>query len=209
MIETRNVCYKYSKNETLTFSDVLIKEGEQWLLKGNSGSGKTTLIHLLAGILSPTQGSVSINGVSLENLNQSGLDRFRAKTIGLIFQKHLFINAINMYQNVSLPQQIVCGKVDKKQIFHLFDALNISILAFKKPGELSQGELQRFSIARALVNKPKLVIADEPTSSLDDDNCLQFIELIKKNCEEHGASLIIATHDARIDSQFQHAIRLN
>ena len=209
MIETRDVGYTYSENEHLSFSDIVIREGEQWLLKGESGSGKTTLIHLLAGILTPTQGSVSINGVLLQNLNQSGLDRFRAKTIGLIFQKHLFISSVNMYQNILIPQRMAGGDTDKKRIYQLFDELNIATLAGKKPNHLSQGQLQRFSIARALANKPKLVIADEPTSSLDDKNCLRFIELIKKTCEEHGATLLIATHDARIEAKFKHIINLN
>ena len=210
MVETRNVSYKYSESQNLSFSDISIKEGEQWLLKGKSGSGKTTLIHLLAGILTPTQGSISINKVLLESLNQYGLDKFRAKTIGLIFQKHLFINSINMYQNVLIPQRVAGGQADKKRVYQLFEELNITTLAGKKPAQLSQGELQRFSIVRALINKPKLVIADEPTSSLDDENCQQFIELIRKNCEEHGATLLIATHDARIELQFNHNIvRLN
>ncbi|MCG8698182.1 MAG: ATP-binding cassette domain-containing protein [Bacteroidales bacterium] len=209
MIETKDICYAYSKGQNLSFSDISIKEGEQWLLKGKSGSGKTTLIHLLAGILSPTKGSISINGVLLQNLNQPGLDKFRANNVGLIFQKHVFISSITMFQNVLIPQQLTGIEHNKALINQLFEELNISALARKKPNQLSQGELQRFSIARALVNKPKLVIADEPTSSLDDENCLSFIELIKKTCKEHDATLLIATHDARIESQLKHIIRLN
>ncbi len=208
MIETKNVCYKYSESNNLSFSDILIREGEQWLLKGKSGSGKTTLIHLLAGILTPTQGSISINNVQLEKLSQSGLDSFRAKTVGLIFQKHLFMNALNMYQNVLVPQTYAGGNSDKKLIHQLMDDLGIAKLAEKKPFQLSQGELQRFSVARALANKPKVVIADEPTSSLDEESCQQFIELIRKNCEQYGVTLLIATHDVRVEEHFEHIIRL-
>lgn len=209
MIETKNLGYSYSESQNLSYSDIFIKEGEQWLLKGKSGSGKTTLIHLLAGILMPTSGSISVNGIMLQNLHQSGLDKFRAKNIGLIFQKHLFISAVNMYQNVLIPQQMTGVQSDKKLIDQLFEELDIAALAKKKPSHLSQGELQRFSIARSLVNKPKLVIADEPTSSLDDENCLRFVELIKRTCEEHHATLLIASHDARIESQLKHMINLN
>lgn len=209
MIETRDVGYTYSESSNLSFDDILIEEREQWLLKGKSGSGKTTLIHLLAGILTPSQGSVSINNVLLEKLSQSGLDSFRAKNVGLIFQKHLFISSLNMYQNVLIPQTYAGGNNDKDLIYELMDGLGINKLAGKKPFQLSQGELQRFSIARALANKPKVVIADEPTSSLDDDNCERFIELIRTNCEQHEATLLIATHDARIEMHFEHIIRLN
>lgn len=209
MIETKNVHYDYSESHNLSFSDIFIKKREQWLLKGKSGSGKTTLIHLLAGILTPTRGSVSINNVLLENLNQSRLDKFRAKTVGLIFQKHMFVHSLNMHQNVFIPQSYAGGNSDKKHVFQLMDDLGITELAGKKPFQLSQGELQRFSVARALANKPKVVIADEPTSSLDDENCQRFIELIRKNCEQHGATLLIATHDARIETYFEHIIRLN
>jgi ABC-type lipoprotein export system ATPase subunit len=209
MIATNNVQYKYPESQQLSFPEIFIKEKEQWLLKGSSGSGKTTFIHLLAGILTPTRGSVSINSVLLENLNQSGLDRFRTKNVGLIFQKHLFIHSISMYQNVLIPRKYGGGNSDKNQIYQLMDDLDIAHLAGNKPIHLSQGELQRFSIARALANKPKVVIADEPTSSLDDVNCRRFIELVQKNCEQHGATLLIATHDARVEKHFKHIIRLN
>ena len=114
-----------------------------------------------------------------------------------------------MYQNALIPQRMAGGGTDKKLIYQLFDELGITKLAGKKPPTLSQGELQRFSITRALVNKPKVVIADEPTSSLDDENCRRFIEIIKRTCEHYGATLLIATHDARIEVHFKHIIRLN
>jgi putative ABC transport system ATP-binding protein len=209
MIETNKVQYQYAESEEISFPDLSIKEKEQWLLKGSSGSGKTTLIHLLSGILSPSQGSISINGELLQNLNQSRLDQFRAKNIGLIFQKNLFINSLNMYQNLLIPQQLAGENSNKQSIQQLLEDLNIAPLAQKNPSQLSQGELQRFSIARALVNSPKLVIADEPTSSLDDDNCQRFTELIRTNCEQHGVTLLIATHDARVESHFENIIRLS
>ncbi len=209
MIEIRNVNYKYSGSRNLSFPDLLINEGEQWLLKGKSGSGKTTLIHLLAGILKPTQGTIKIDNLILNKLNQSRLDRLRADTIGLIFQKNIFLNAVNMYQNAIIPQEMSGKDFDKQTIHQLLDDLGIKDLAKKKPAHLSQGELQRFSIARALANKPKLVIADEPTSSLDDENCRLFIQLIKRICLQHGVTLLIATHDARIEEHFKNSIQLN
>lgn len=209
MIEIKNVQYKYHESDIISFPDISIKQGEQWLLKGKSGSGKTTLIHLMAGILSPAHGTISIDGCELGNLNQAGLDSYRAETVGLIFQKNLFIKSLNMLQNLLLPQDCAGGNKDKKHISQLIDDLEIAHLAKKKPSQLSQGELQRFSIARSLVNKPKLVIADEPTSSLDAENCELFINLISKNCEQNEATLLIATHDARVETHFKHIIRLN
>ncbi len=208
MIQTDSLQFYYDKKYPLTFSDLHVKDGGQCLIKGVSGSGKTTLIHLLSGILTPTRGNVSINQVSLMTLRPAALDQFRAQTIGLIFQKHLFIQALNMFQNVCLSQQIAGNQSDKEHVNQLFNELKLSHLMRKKPYQLSQGELQRFSIARALANKPKLVIADEPTSSLDDENCQRFIDLIRESCLQYGATLVCATHDARIESSFNQIVRI-
>ena len=200
MICTKNLRIEYKGRKSLNFQDISINKGEQWLLKGDSGTGKTTLLHLLSGILSPTSGSIEINDVLINELSQSENDRFRAETIGLIFQKNLFVSSLSMYNNLVVTQKLAGTVIDKEYIAHLTDELNITELINKRPHELSQGEQQRFSIARALVNQPKIILADEPTSSLDNTNCQRFADIISKVCNTHGVTLLIATHDNRLDA---------
>ncbi len=209
MIHTQSLQYKYKEGKHLSFPDIMVQSNDQWLLTGKSGSGKTTFIHLLAGILSPLSGDIIVHNTNISKFKQSGLDKFRAKNIGLIFQKNLFINSLNMFQNLLITQKVAKAKTDKQFIEHILDELHITELSTKKPFELSQGEQQRFSIARALVNKPKVVLADEPTSSLDDENCNRFIELIKTTCLHYNAALLIATHDSRLKQYFKNSISLS
>ncbi len=209
MIVTKDLKIEYSGSKQLSFQNLSINEGEQWLLKGDSGTGKTTLLHLLSGILTPTSGSIKVNGVYINELGQSENDQFRAKNIGLIFQKNLFVSSLNMLNNLSVAQKLAGSNVDEEYIHHLTDELNITKLIHKRPHELSQGEQQRFSIARALVNQPKIILADEPTSSLDNSNCNRFADIISQVCTMHKVTLLIATHDHRLDSRIDNLINLN
>ncbi|WP_430813470.1 ABC transporter ATP-binding protein [Carboxylicivirga sp. RSCT41] len=208
MIYTRDLTINYKGGKQLTFKDMHIEKGQQWLLKGHSGTGKTTLLHMLSGILSPSAGTISIDNVIINQLSQAQQDQFRATSIGLIFQKNLFISSINMYNNLVIGKKLAGHAIDKTTILQLTDELGISALIDKMPHELSQGEQQRFSIARALVNEPKVILADEPTSSLDDTNCQRFINSISKLCDQHAITLLIATHDNRFNEQFKNAIQL-
>ncbi|MCG8581157.1 MAG: ATP-binding cassette domain-containing protein [Bacteroidales bacterium] len=208
MIYTKGLAINYKGGKQLTFKDLHIDRGQQWLLKGHSGTGKTTLLHILSGILPPSAGIVSIGDVIINELPQSQLDKFRASSIGLIFQKNLFVSSINMYNNLVIGKKLAGQQIDKTKILKLTDELGISALINKMPYQLSQGEQQRFSIARALVNDPKIILADEPTSSLDDTNCERFINSITTLCNKHNVTLLIATHDNRFNEQFQNAIQL-
>ena len=208
MLETRNLSFRYPKGKSFQFPDLLLKKGEHAVIIGNSGSGKTTFLHLLAGILKAESGNVFINGTDIQRSGFTETDKFRGQNMGLIFQKHFFIGAINMLQNLILSQTLPGQKSDKQYIETLLDELKIGNLSTKYPNELSQGELQRFSLARALANKPLLVLADEPTSSLDDDNCNRFVTLLLKASERHNTSLVIATHDARLTVYFDKIIQL-
>jgi putative ABC transport system ATP-binding protein len=208
MIYTKDLAIDYKGGKQFLFKDISIAKGQQWLLKGGSGTGKTTLLHMLSGILSPSSGNISINDVHLNQLSQAALDKFRANSIGLIFQKNLFISSLNMYNNLVIARKLADKAIDKNTIIQLSDELGISKLIDKKPHALSQGELQRFSIARALINEPKVILADEPTSSLDDTNCERFIDIITNVCKQHEVTLLIATHDNRFNVQFQNTIQL-
>lgn len=207
-IKTENLSFKYKGGTTFNFPDVEIKTRELWLLTGNSGSGKTTLLHLLAGILSPQKGNINISNTNISKLKQAQLDTFRVRHIGLVFQKNYFIEALNMQKNLVYFANLSGLKVDEEHLQNLLSTLKIKHLSHKKPAQLSSGELQRFSIARGLINKPGILLADEPTSSLDDDNCQRFIKMLITVCDTYKISLIVATHDARLKSEFTNTLKL-
>lgn len=209
LVKTEKLTFCYpSSGIAYAFPDIQLEKGENLLLSGNSGSGKTTLLHLLAGILAPSGGSVVIDGEDTALLKAHEMDTFRGKKIGLIFQENYFIESLSVMSNLTYTS-ILCGlKPDKVHIGNLLRELDIAALSGKKPAQLSRGELQRFSIARALVNKPVVLLADEPTSSLDDENCVRFIDLMKQVSLSHSLSLIVATHDGRLKPGFANRINL-
>lgn len=202
MIVTDKLSFTYSGGVSFTFADWRLNQGEQRLVSGTSGSGKTTLLHLLAGLLRPATGNITINDTTINRLTNADMDAFRGKNIGLIFQKHHFIGAINMRNNLKAAQTLPGLTPNTAHLNELMDTLEIRNLETKLPSQLSQGELQRFAVARALANKPSLLLADEPTSSLDDRNCDTFIRLITANASRYNTTLIIATHDARLKQNF-------
>jgi ABC-type lipoprotein export system ATPase subunit len=208
MLTTGNLSFRYQRGTAFSFPDISLTKGDQVALTGNSGSGKTTLLHLLCGILRAETGKVVINGTDIQQPGFDSTDRFRGKHIGLIFQKHFFIDGINMMENLLLAQELPGLQVDKSYLTSLLEELKITSLAGKHPAQLSQGELQRFSLARALANKPLLLLADEPTSSLDDDSCARFTSLLLNLSDKHETTLLIATHDARLKKEFKTVISL-
>lgn len=185
-----------------------IAQGEHTLLLGPSGSGKTTLLNVLAGLVLPLNGKVNIDGISIGTLTNAQRDKFRSQKIGLVMQRLHLISALNIEDNLSLSQRLAGLPCDIKRINEVLTALQIKNKAHKFPRHLSQGEAQRVAIARAILNHPKIVLADEPTSALDDTNCDAAIGLLFAQAREHGATLIVATHDARIKSRFVHIHKL-
>jgi ABC-type lipoprotein export system ATPase subunit len=208
VLTTENVRYKYSDRDPIDFPDLNLDTKTHCLILGKSGIGKTTLLHILAGLLKPTTGSIVIDDQNIYNFTSAGLDFFRGQHIGLIFQKPYFIQSINVSQNLAWAQQLSGKRPEYNRINDLLNRLQIIKHKNHLPSRLSAGEQQRASIARALVNKPSIILADEPTSSLDDDNALAVVNLLREQAEQDGASLIIVTHDARIKAQFQHQINL-
>ncbi len=209
LIKTENLSFRYPNSDLeFAFPDIQLSHGENLLVSGKSGSGKTTLLHLLSGILSPAKGTVNIENTTLGTLKSHELDKFRGDKIGIIFQENYFIESLSVLNNLSYISKLCGLKPDRAHIEKLLHELGIEKLSSKKPGQLSRGELQRFSIARALVNRPVVLCADEPTSSLDDENCKRFINLMKQTGTSHNLSLVVATHDARLKSEFNNCITL-
>lgn len=207
MILTNNLSVKYG-HQIIDFPNLKLKQGEQVLLIGKSGSGKTTFLNLIGGLLTPHSGEVEIDGHNIVSISNSKQDKFRGNNIGFIFQTPQFIQSLDVENNLLLTQYLV-GTYDKNHIDSLL--LKVGLVNRKRAylNELSEGEKQRISIVRALINKPKIILADEPTSALDDESCNQIIDLLKELSSENNTSLIIVTHDKRLKDKFNQKVELN
>ena len=207
-IETRNLKFRYRDGEELSFPDLCMEQGSHWLITGFSGSGKTTLLHLLAGLLKPTAGDVAIAGEKINRMSNAALDRFRGREIGIVFQTAHFVQSLTVAENLALARFLAKNKPDPERVSTLLSRLGLGDKENKKPHQLSVGEQQRAAIARAMANQPAVVLADEPTASLDDANCKAMTELLRSECEASGATLVIVTHDQRIKDLIQQVVQL-
>ena len=207
MISTKSLNFKYNEQASFSFPDINLDKDENLLIIGSSGIGKTTLLHLLAGLLESNSGSINLYGQDISKLTQHQIDKFRGQNIGIVFQKPHFVNSLTVKENLQLAQYLG-NKKDQNRIIDILSSLDILDKENKKPKKLSQGEKQRASIAMAIVNSPKLILADEPTSSLDDENCDRVIKLLKKQASEFKAQLIVITHDNRLKKHFKKSIKL-
>jgi putative ABC transport system ATP-binding protein len=208
MISTKNLRFSYTKDQEFIFPDLYCEAGSTLLITGDSGKGKTTYLHLLAGLLQPTSGEIIIDKTDLVSLSEKKTDRYRGKNIGLVFQKSYFIAALTVLENLQMASWLATGKKHTKRAKKLLEQLGIENQASKLPAQLSIGQQQRVSIARALMNEPKVLLADEPTSSLDDKNAANVIELLTFLSKEYKAALLIVTHDNRIKEKFINKITL-
>ena len=209
MISTTNLTFQYKKsNPIFSFPNISLKKGENLLVLGKSGIGKTTFLHLLAGLLKPKCGKVIINKVDLNLLQNNQLDKFRGEKIGLVFQKKHAVQSLNVFQNLKARLFFSNETIDTNKIVIILTQLGLLNFKNNKVNELSEGQLQRLGIALSVIHKPQLILADEPTSSLDDENCKIVIELLKKQAKQANANLIVITHDYRIKSFFQNSITL-
>ncbi len=209
MLQTRGVRHTYDGRRYLQLPDLDCAAGEQWLVLGQSGSGKTTFLNLIGGLLACREGSLLVNGKAVHKLSGSSLDRFRGKHIGIVFQKNHFIGALNVLENLLIAQRMSGIRPDKARAHQMLERLNIGDKATAHPAQLSVGEQQRASVARALMNRPVLVLADEPTSALDDINCKEVIALLENAAWEEQSTLLIVTHDQRLKDHFPHQIHLS
>lgn len=208
MVQTQDLEFAYPEGALLQFPDIQLPTNEHLLILGPSGVGKTTLLYLLAGLLLPKAGQLRIGDTSLESLNRKQLDQFRGKHIGLVFQKYQFIGALNVEENLRLRQGRKAGKEGKKRRMALVNRLGLQDQLHKKVSALSQGQQQRLAIALGIIHMPDLVLADEPTANLDNDNCEKVINLLKEEANISKSSLIIITHDYRVMKHFDNRIEL-
>lgn len=208
MLETKGLEYAYHSARKFTFPDLTCHDGQSLLILGQSGTGKTTLLHLLALLLRPEKGSIRIGTEDVTALSPSLLARLRANQIGIVYQRAHFVNALSVEDNLLVSNYLAGKKPDKAKAAYLAEQLGFSTHLDKRTFQLSQGEQQRVSIARALMNAPSVILADEPTSSLDDINCEKVIRLLKEQSAQIGASLVVVTHDQRLKDTFEERVFL-
>ena len=199
-----NAKYKIDSQEILKNLNLVLKKENHLLIIGPSGSGKTTLIYLLAGLLRLSSGEISFEDNNYSSLSNSDLDKLRAKNFGFIFQRFHLINSLNVEQNISLTQ----NKPNSLYIDQLINDLGLSDKTKKMISELSVGESQRVAIARGIANKPKIIFADEPTSSLDDLNANNVMKIIFSQAKKTNATVIVSTHDKRIKNYFSNILEM-
>ena len=184
MLEVKSLTFTHEGHKQICFPDISLSNNEGLIVLGNSGSGKTTLINLIAGLIKADSGDITLNQTKYNELSLDDLDIFRGKNIGLIFQKPHFIRNLTVFENLSLSTHLSRNKVRKEIFEETLSEVGLSEKVNMRPNELSEGEQQRLSIAMALVKEPALILADEPTSSLDDNNCNKVISLLKKYSEK-------------------------
>lgn len=209
MIVVSELTFSYDKSKKFSFPAMTCQASEGLLITGASGKGKTTLLHLLSGLLQPDSGEVIINNQKINLLSEAKKDKFRGKHIGLILQKSYFVGAISVLENVEIASWLVTGHKNTNKAKDLLQKLGLADHIHKLPAELSVGQQQRVNIARALINEPKVILADEPTSSLDDENAAVVAQLLKDLAQEYQAALLVVTHDQRLKDLFVHQIELS
>ena len=179
-----------------------MEAGQQIALSGTSGSGKTTLLNLIAGILQPDEGQVELDGKSISSASEAVRDSLRAQLVGYIFQTFNLLQGYTCLENVLLGMSFG-GALDKNRAIELLDHVGLSQRLDYYPRQLSTGQQQRVAVARALANRPKLVLADEPTGNLDPKNAAEALSLIRQTCGEYGAALLLVSHDKEVLNQFE------
>jgi len=208
MLKIEELSHSYQGQKVISIDVWEVKKGENCLILGKSGSGKSTLLHILAGLLSPTQGKVFVRETDITQLKGEKLDLFRAANIGFIFQKSHLLQSLSVWDNLLLVPFLAKTKTDKQRAEKLLEQLGIAHKKRDLPKNLSQGEQQRLSIARALMLSPALILADEPTASLDDENTKEVVSLFKQTTSQMQATLIVATHDQRLKNQFENILQV-
>jgi ABC-type lipoprotein export system ATPase subunit len=208
MISVRGLAHRYGAVEALRLGGWKVAQGERWLVLGPSGCGKTTLLHVIAGLVRPSEGEVEVSGENLGRLDGARLDRWRATTVGIVLQALHLVKHLSVSDNLRLAQYLAQVPQDNARIADTLGALGVSDKAARRPTELSQGEQQRVAIARAVVNRPKLLLADEPTANLDDAAATKVVDLLTEQAARYGATLVLATHDARVKGKFRERLEL-
>ena len=198
MIQTSRLSFCYPASTAITFPDIDVPQGDVVLLNGPSGCGKSTWLALVAGLVQPASGLLTVAGQSIGNLSKVAADAWRARTIGFLPQKLHLSAALTVSQNLGMAQWAAGQHEDHVRIEATLKALGVADLGKRKPSQLSGGQAQRVALARAVLLQPKIILADEPTASLDDEAAADAISLLIETAKKQGATLVIATHDGRV-----------
>lgn len=210
MIKISNITKSFDSLQVLKGINLTIGKGEIVSIVGQSGAGKTTLLQIMGTLDAPDSGTIVINGQQLTGLSQKKLSEFRNQHIGFVFQFHQLLPEFTALENVMMPAFIAGtpSKLAKSRAAELLEFMNLSSRSGHKPNELSGGEKQRVAVARALMNRPDVVFADEPSGSLDTRNKEELHQLFFRLREEYGQTFVIVTHDEELASQTDHIIRM-
>src|SRR6266404_3646113 len=213
VLSLRNVSKRFREAdgnllEVISLRQFELGAGEQAVLVGESGSGKSTLLNLIAGILLPDKGEIVVNGTDPTKLSEAARDRFRAANIGYVFQSFNLLQGFTALENVLLGQMFGGGDGGAYRAVQLLKSVGLEHRLHHKPRAMSVGEQQRVAIARALVNAPPLVLADEPTGSLDEKNGAVVLDLLRRICTEGKHTLLLVTHDPQVMKDFEKVVRL-
>ncbi len=202
ILKTHNLTKTYGKNENevIAVNDInlTIKKGEFVAITGKSGSGKSTLLHILGGVDEPTSGEVIIDGINLQKLKDDKLTTFRRTNIGLIYQFYNLIPVLNVKENIILPISLEGIKVDEAYFEEIIKTLDLKKRLNHLPNEISGGQQQRVAIGRAIINRPKIILADEPTGNLDSKNSKKIINMLRYYNKSYGQTIVMITHDDTI-----------
>ena len=207
MIQSTGLCFQYAQGPLLAFPDVEVAQGAVLLLSGPSGCGKSTWLALVAALVKPSAGSLTVAGQPLATLQTVASDAWRAAAIGFLPQKLHLSAALTVQQNLALAQWAAGHAEDASSVQRALQALGVAGLAQRRPAQLSGGQAQRVALARAVLLQPRVILADEPTASLDDEAAADAVNLLLDTARRQQATLVIATHDARVAaliSAFRH-----
>ena len=210
MIDTQGLAFRFAGHSTaLCFGDVQVPAGSTLLLRGPSGSGKSTWLSLVAGLRVASEGRLSVAGTDLGTLSGAQRDQWRSVHVGVLPQRWGLSDSLSVFDNLALVYFAAGLAVDRRAIQHGLEALGVGGLAQRRPAQLSGGQAQRVALARALLRRPAVVLADEPTASLDDAACAGVLSLLREHTQAHDATLVVATHDARAVQAWPDAPSLN
>ena len=207
MISTGQLTYRYANGPALAFADLDVAQGGLLVMGGASGSGKSTWLALAAGLLQASSGDITVAGQAMAQLDKSRSDAWRAQTIGFLPQKLHLSSALSVHGNLALAQWAVGQKTDDQRITDALASLGVADLSARKPHQLSGGQAQRVALARAVLLQPQVILADEPTASLDDDAASAALKLLLATAERLNATLVIATHDSRVKKHLEAVFR--